>query len=118
VAQWTGGKFASICSENLGSILDDIVYTAAGKTSEYQFSRTPISSSLVVLVDGEFVPRSRSDGFVYFPSSNGIAFFGSVRPQRPPEDSPYAPEYVVVQYDYFLDRCKESGEGAQNCEPE
>lgn len=118
VAQWTGGKFASICSENLESILDDIVYTAAGKTSTYQFSRTPISSSLVVLVDGEFIPRSRTDGFAYFPSSNGIAFFGSVRPQRPPEDSPYAPEYVVVQYDYFLDRCKESGEGAQNCEPE
>ena len=118
VAQWTGGKFASICSENLESILDDIVYTAAGQASKYHFSRTPISSSLTVLVDDEFVPRSRADGFEYFPARNGIAFFGSVGPEIPAEGSKYAPEYVVVQYDYFADRCKESGEGAQNCRPE
>jgi hypothetical protein len=120
VALATGGKFASVCSGDLTGILSDIIFAATGESTEYQLSETPVSASLSVFQESDqdpttsqFVPRNREDGFEYFAQDNSVAFFGSYRPE--PSDGDYSEDFVAVRYEYFIDRCKESGNGANNC---
>jgi hypothetical protein len=113
VALATGGKFASVCSGDLTGILTDIIFAATGQATQYQLSETPVSASLSVFLNGDFVPRNRDDGFEYFAQDNSVAFFGSYRPE--PSDAEFSKDFVAVRYEYFIDRCKESGQGANNC---
>jgi hypothetical protein len=120
VALATGGKFASVCSGDLTGILTDIIFAATGQATQYQLSETPVSASLSVFLENdndpttsEFVPRNRDDGFEYFAQDNSVAFFGSYRPE--PAEQDYSEDFVAVRYEYFIDRCKESGNGANNC---
>ncbi len=119
VAFASGGNFASICSD-LSQILDEIIDAGLSDASQYQLSKTPVSASLSVFVESdedptksEFVPRNKSNGFEYFAQNNSVGFFGSYRPE--PRDGEYAEDFVAVRYEYFIDRCKESGNGANNC---
>jgi len=113
VALATGGKFASVCSGDLTGILTDIIFAATGQATQYQLSETPVSASLSVFLNGDFVPRNRDSGFEYFAQDNSVAFFGSYRPE--PSGTDYSEDFVAVRYEYFIDRCKESGQGANNC---
>jgi hypothetical protein len=120
VALATGGKFASVCSGDLTGILSDIIFAATGQATQYQLSETPVSASLSVFLESDddpttsqFVPRNREDGFEYFAQDNSVAFFGSYRPE--PSEQDYSEDFVAVRYEYFIDRCKESGQGANNC---
>ena len=121
VALATGGKFASVCSGDLTGILSDIIFAATGQATQYQLSETPVSASLSVFLESdadstesEFVPRNRDEGFEYFAQDNSVAFFGSYRPE--PSEQDYSEDFVAVRYEYFIDRCKESGGGANNCD--
>jgi hypothetical protein len=121
VALATGGKFASVCSGDLTGILSDIIFAATGQATQYQLSETPVSASLSVFLEdnddpttSQFVPRNRDDGFEYFAQDNSVAFFGSYRPE--PSEQDYSKDFVAVRYEYFIDRCKESGQGANNCD--
>jgi hypothetical protein len=121
VALATGGKFASVCSGDLTGILSDIIFAATGQATQYQLSETPVSASLSVFLENnddpttsEFVPRNRDDGFEYFAQDNSVAFFGSYRPE--PSEQDFSKDFVAVRYEYFIDRCKESGQGANNCD--
>ena len=120
VALATGGKFASVCSGDLTGILSDIIFAATGQATQYQLSETPVSASLSVFLESDsdptasqFVPRNRDSGFEYFAQDNSVAFFGSYRPE--PSEQDYSQDFVAVRYEYFIDRCKESGQGANNC---
>ena len=110
VARSTGGRFASVCSGDLEGILSDIIYTAVGEQSEYKLSRTPVSASLTVFMEGnedpttsQFVPRYRENGFEYFAQNNSIAFFGSYRPEL--SDGEISEDFVAVRYEYFDNFC-------------
>ncbi len=107
VALATGGGAGSICSNDVSAILSDIVFSAAGELSGYVLSETPVSASLSVFTDNDqdptkatFVPRSRDDGFDYFPEHNTVAFFGSYRPKNR-QMTDYAEDFVAVRYEYL-----------------
>ena len=84
----SGGAFASICSNDLETTISTILDIVAGRASTFTLPGTPISSTLRVYqgdpddpTERRWVPRSREDGFDYFPQTNSIAFFGSYRPK-------------------------------------
>lgn len=113
VALQTGGKFASLCSDDLTRVLEQIIFSAAGESSTYELPETPISSSLRVYMNGEWVPRDRENGFAYFEGQNTIAFFGSYRPTPEDELDGEPGDYIAVHYETFKDRCKRTG--ASDC---
>lgn len=117
VASASGGGSKSICvgPDNLTGILDSIIDAAIGKLTDYKLSRTPISASLQVFLNGDFVPRSGEAGFNYFAEHNSIAFYGSYAPEPSERESGISEDFVVVQYDYFHDNCKVNDQGAANC---
>ena len=85
VALATGGATASLCSSDLEETILQIIDQTAGSTSSFRLDRVPISSTLRVYQGsddatmGVWVPRSRQDGFDYFPQTNALAFFGAYR---------------------------------------
>jgi hypothetical protein len=91
LAQATGGSSASICSSDYNSIMDNIVTQAAG-SSGYALSRTPLSSSLVVKVNGSTVSQDATNGWQYNASSKTIVFSGTAWPS--------AGSSITVTYDY------------------
>ncbi len=74
-----GGGFASLCQKNLDEVLTEWAYQRTGASSLYTLATRPIASTLRVYRGGEPVPRSRVDGYDYFPHSNSLVFFGSWR---------------------------------------
>lgn len=83
----SGGAIADLCAQDLKSTITQIIDIVAGRASTFRLPQTPISSTLRVYqadetgTNGVWVPRSRSDGFDYFPQSNSVAFFGAYRPK-------------------------------------
>ena len=77
----SGGAAASLC-EGLEETIDTIIDITAGRASRHVLPQTPISSTLRVYQtinegkDRLWVPRSRTDGFDFFPQSNAVAFYG------------------------------------------
>ena len=102
VAEATRGGHASLCATDISETIEDIIFAATGYTG-YQLPDTPISSSLRVFVNGQWVPRSRENGFDYFAQTNSLAFFGSYRPQL----NATPPDNISVTYETFQDRSKD-----------
>jgi hypothetical protein len=105
LSQVTGGSFASLDGDNISETIQDIIFLASGLASNYPLPETPISSSLRVFVDGNWIPRSRENGFDYFSQSNSIAFFGDARPET--GEGSGNPENVAIIYQAWLDGTKE-----------
>jgi hypothetical protein len=103
-AQGTGGSNSSLCSTNMEGTINDIIIAATSEVG-YPLPDTPISSSLRVWINGEWVPRSREDGFDYFANNDTIAFFGSYRPQKPAAGE--EPDTIAVHYETWLDMTKD-----------
>ncbi|QDG52418.1 VWA domain-containing protein [Persicimonas caeni] len=82
IAQATGGAYSSLCAEDISQTIEQIIYSASGASSGNVLAEVPITATLGVELDGEPVPRSRVDGYDYFPETNSISFFGSYRPDR------------------------------------
>src|SRR5690606_23914564 len=76
VANATGGASGSICNTELQGTIDAIIAAAIGLASNYQLSGYPVSSSIRVSVDGNTIPRSRTNGWDYDADTNSIVFFG------------------------------------------
>ena len=119
VALESGGAYASICSD-LHRFLNDIIDSAVADASRYHLSETPISASLSVFLESDedpttatLVPRSKTDGYQYVAPERTISFFGSYRPEI--RQGEYAEDFIALRYEYYLDRCIETGEGANNC---
>ena len=132
IALASGGAVASLCASDLQGTINQIIDIVAGRASTFRLPNTPISSTLRVYQSDEtfiqelWVPRSRVDGFDYFPQSNSIAFFGTYRPEASSltSCSPMAPcqvagescragvcelmisVQVAVHYRYFLEKDK------------
>ena len=75
----TGGKHLDLCDDNLERLLRDIIFRASGFVEHFVLPSTPISPSLRLHADDDWVPRSRSDGFDYLAENNGLSFFGKYR---------------------------------------
>jgi hypothetical protein len=123
IAQATGGRFASVCSGQLEGIVSDIIATAIASETEYQLAVRPVSASLSIFQESDsdptqstFVPRNGEHGFEYFVEDNSVVFYGDYRLE--PSEGEIAEDFVAARYAYFVDRCRELGEGADNCMPE
>ncbi|MFB6262811.1 MAG: hypothetical protein ABEL76_04160, partial [Bradymonadaceae bacterium] len=108
IALATGGKSTSLCKGNLTKMIKNIIVTASGLASKHKLPKTPISNTLQVFVDGQWVPRSRKDGYDYFPQSNSLAFFGKYRPKTKKQAKKGPGDFIAVHYETFIDRCKEN----------
>lgn len=80
LATTTGGFATSICSSNFESAMNSMVSSVAASSSSYVLSKTPISSTLVVKVNGATIAKDSSNGWVYDASSNSIIFSGTAYP--------------------------------------
>jgi hypothetical protein len=87
----TGGSSGSICTSDYSTTMDNIVTQAAGN-SGYALSRTPLSSSIVVKVNGVTVSQDATNGWQYNSSSKTIVFSGTAWPS--------AGSSITVTYDY------------------
>jgi hypothetical protein len=104
LAHATGGSSASLCDEDLSGTIEDIIAVANAKVG-YQLPQTPISSSLRVWMNGDWVPRSRVDGFDYSTQHDTIAFYGSYRPKMPGPGQ--EPDTIAVHYETWIDETKD-----------
>lgn len=96
----TGGSTASIAdTSQFPAIMNAIATNAGGAASLFQLDETPISSTLVVTVDGVEVPEDVDNGWQYVAGSNSIVFRGTAVPGEGAA--------IVVRYQYV-----ESGEAA------
>lgn len=77
LASATGGSSGTICTNDYSSLLNGIAKEAASFTSQYLLTEIPVSSSIVVKVNGVIAPQSESDGWIYNSGSNSIVFSGS-----------------------------------------
>ena len=80
VSQASGGAASSICSNDFSAFLNIIASQGVGAASAYQLTKVPISSSIVVMVNGAAVPNSASNGYLYDSVSNSLIFSGSAIP--------------------------------------
>jgi hypothetical protein len=103
VAQLTNGGTALLCANDLTETIRDIIYKATGYVG-LTLPHTPISSSLRVYINGEWVPRSRTNGFDYFASSDSISFFGTYRPE--PAQGALVPDHIAINYQIWRDKTK------------
>ena len=81
LARKSGGAHAKLCDQNVERRLREFVLRAVARESHYQLEERPILSTLEVYVEGQRVPRSRTDGWQYDPRSNALVFFGDARPE-------------------------------------
>ena len=102
----TGGSHASLCAENINETIEDIIIAAVGYAANYELPGTPISSTLRVYINGDWIPRSRTNGFDYFAQTNSISFFGDVLPKPPTEDSNQPGDFIAISYESMLDVTK------------
>jgi hypothetical protein len=100
----TGGSSAPLGAQDITETINDIIFAATGLASNYVLPETPISSSLRVFINGDWVPRSRENGFDYFASTNSIAFFGTFRPE--PASGGDRADNIAVSYEAYQDRTK------------
>lgn len=98
VALATGGSHYSLCADDIEETITDIIVSATGQAASHVLADVPVSSSLRVFKDGQWVPRSRINGFDYFANTNSIAFFGSYRPD--PESNGSA-DHIAVTYRHY-----------------
>ena len=90
VATGTGGTSGSICNPNLSETITDILVGAAGAASRSPLTQLPVSSTLILEVDGQRPTRSRSNGFDYERGANTLLFFGAQPVVGAPVDVGYA----------------------------
>ena len=91
----SGGSFGSICADDLSGTINRIVRSAIGAAAQYTLSKTPITSTLRVINNGEVLARSNEDGWDFEPVSNSIVFYGDAVPALGDE--------VAVGYRYYED---------------
>ncbi len=75
-----GGAASSFCSNGFSAFLNIIATQGIGAATPYQLTKTPISSSLSVKVNGTPSTRSSTNGYLYDSVSNSIIFTGSSIP--------------------------------------
>lgn len=93
LADLTGGTKTSLCG-NFGtnlSLISDTIRTKLPPVAQVKFSREPIVSSIVVIVNGVTVPQNNVNGWSYDPATMILKFNGT---SVPPEGAS-----VSITYD-------------------
>ena len=104
VAEASGGSAASLCAQDVGQTISDIIDVSTKFVFRYALPKTPVSSTLRVFVNSQWVPRSRENGFDYITETNSIAFFGTYKPLA--SRSGVRGDDIAVSYQTFRDTTK------------
>lgn len=84
VADWSGGLFISICTDDWAQALSDLGADAFSYRAAFVLSRPADDDTLVVTVDGQSVSRCAvpgcPDGWTYYPDINTLEFGADVAP--------------------------------------
>ncbi len=81
LADATLGTKNSLCG-NFDAVLNTISTTSASQiVATFHLSRTPVESSIRVLVDGILVPQDSANGWSYDSVQNNVSIHGSYAPQ-------------------------------------
>lgn len=75
----------------VAAAMDQIATDLIGASSQYKLTRSPITSTIKVNVNGVDVPRSRSNGFDYDPVSKSVVFYGL-------QYNPQLGQQVIISY--------------------
>lgn len=74
VARSLGGVSASICSPNWSNTLSQIGAASFARQSRFKLTRTALSSSIVVHVNGKRIQRHPTNGWSFDVASNSVVF--------------------------------------------
>jgi trimeric autotransporter adhesin len=77
LAKATGGSSSSICNTDYSPILENISTQSAAASSSYNLTRKPLSSSIIVKINGVTITQDANNGWMYNSASNSIVFSGS-----------------------------------------
>jgi len=81
LADATLGTKNSLCS-NFDAVLNNISNTIASQiVATFHLSRTPVESSIRVLVDGVLIPQDSTNGWTYDSVENNVSIHGTYAPQ-------------------------------------
>ncbi len=76
----TNGVWGNLCQLDLQTFLTHLASAAGGVSSTFGLSATPEANDFEVLVDGQPVPNSPTNGWTYDQASNTITLNGSASP--------------------------------------
>lgn len=82
LADETNGVTGSICDSNFSQNLNDIQSRIAELSTQFRLSRTPIVSSIVVIINGVSIPQNPTNGWTYNATNNSVVFHGSAIPAQ------------------------------------
>ncbi len=80
LAEASGGVSASICDSSLALAANNIRSRIVQIRTDFPLERLPRADSIVVFIDGQPVPKSNTNGYVYFADGNFIRFYGRFVP--------------------------------------
>lgn len=110
IATASGGAAADLCHVDIQQFLDTIIQRTTEITTPFQLGHEPISSSLQVHMNGNWIPRSTEDGFNYSPQRNVLTFYGKHRPSYHKGDPGKGPDRLAVAFELYKSNCKEKGD--------
>lgn len=82
LANETNGVLGSICDTNFSQNLNDIQNRISELSTQFRLSRTPIESSIVVIINGVNIAQNSANGWTYNSTNNSILFHGSAIPAQ------------------------------------
>lgn len=82
IASKTNGVLGSICDTNFSQNLEDIQSRIAELSTQFRLSRTPIESSIVVIINGLNIPQNTTNGWTYNSTNNSVVFHGTAVPPQ------------------------------------
>lgn len=81
VVDATGGFFASICTSNYSSALEELSFSSVGMNIDFPLSEEPQTlDGMTVTIDGTEWSQDADNGWSYDPDSNSITFHGEAIP--------------------------------------
>jgi len=110
IATASGGAAADLCHVDIEQFLDTIIQRTTEIASPLRLGHEPISSSLRVYMNKDWVPRSTEDGFNYSPQRNVLTFYGKHRPSYHRGDPNKGPDRLAVAFELYKSNCKETGD--------
>lgn len=76
----SGGVQESICSTNLSSAVGNIRARIYQILTDFKLTKRPVIETISVVINGQTIPRSTTNGWDYIEASNLIRFYGSAVP--------------------------------------
>lgn len=78
----TNGVLGDICQADFGVSMTEMADQIATLSTQFFLDRVPVIASIVVTINGVFVPQDSTNGWTYDSAANSIVFHGSAIPPQ------------------------------------